>query len=217
MKAQEPCPFCLGERVKFSPDQHADGWSWSSFDRCKLHPGDVGTITRIDKDQYVFLDDERGGFHWRCFQRNCWLLINPVGVEKLTSRKVLRKTLRLGSPTSDVRTSRRHFLSPKFSVFCEKRTFSTARPVYVNWLRQLADLNQAILESRALGLRHIDYWVESFTLTWIMPGSFGNHFSATSIEAWAFTAPFGSGILRSAGDVSSKDEIVTEPTVLPSL
>ena len=39
-----------------------------------LHPGDVGTITRIANDQYVFLDDERGGFRWQCFQRIAELL-----------------------------------------------------------------------------------------------------------------------------------------------
>ena len=50
-------------------------------------------------------------------------------------------------------------------------------------------------------------------------GSLGNHFSATCIEVWASTKPCGSGILRwiREGEVSAKGEIVTEPTVLPSL
>ena len=66
---QEPCPFKVGERVRFAPNAHADGWVWPSYDRLRLHPGDIGTITRIDKEQYLYLDDERGGLHWQCFER----------------------------------------------------------------------------------------------------------------------------------------------------
>lgn len=49
--------------------------------------------------------------------------------------------------------------------------------------------------ARYLGLRLTDYWMELCTLSWIRPGSLANHFSATSIEAWAFTRPFGTGFL----------------------
>lgn len=66
---QAQCPFSVGERVTFIPDDHARGWSWATFERVRLHPGDVGTISRIDAGQYIFLDDERGGFHWQCFKR----------------------------------------------------------------------------------------------------------------------------------------------------
>src|ERR1700757_5231685 len=41
---------------------------------------------------------------------------------------------------------------------------------------------QAIPE--ALGLRHIDYGMELFPLTWIKSGSLRDHFSATSIRVW---------------------------------
>jgi hypothetical protein len=61
-------PFNLGDRVRFSPDEHAIGWSWPSFERLRLKPGDIGLVTRIDKDLYLYLDDERGGFHWECFE-----------------------------------------------------------------------------------------------------------------------------------------------------
>jgi len=65
--SMKPCPFRIGDRIKFTPDQRTVGWSWPAFDRLKLKPGDIGIVTRIDKNQYVFLDDERGGFHWECF------------------------------------------------------------------------------------------------------------------------------------------------------
>jgi hypothetical protein len=61
------CPFKLGQRVVFTPNDHAKGWSLHTFERVRLKPGDSGLITRIEKDSYIFLDDERGGFHWECF------------------------------------------------------------------------------------------------------------------------------------------------------
>ena len=69
-KIQTPNPFMIGDRVVFHPDAHAYGWSWPSFDDVRLHPGDTGVITRIDKDIYLYLDDDRGGFHWECFKRD---------------------------------------------------------------------------------------------------------------------------------------------------
>ena len=57
--------------------------------------------------------------------------------------------------------------------------------------QQFADLNQTIPGIPRTGFRRIDYWMELLTLTWITPGSLGNHFSATSIEVWASTTPFG--------------------------
>jgi hypothetical protein len=69
MTSDHACPFKIGERVRFNPDAHANGWSWSSFDRVRLYPGDVGNISRIATGGYVYLDDERGGFHWECFER----------------------------------------------------------------------------------------------------------------------------------------------------
>ncbi len=62
-------PFHIGEQVTFSPDERTVGWAWSSFDRLRLNPGDTGTITRIDQGVYLYLDDDRGGFHWECFKK----------------------------------------------------------------------------------------------------------------------------------------------------
>ena len=62
-------PFHIGERVTFAPDDRTVGWAWSSFDRLRLQPGDTGTVTRIDQGVYLYLDDDRGGFHWECFKK----------------------------------------------------------------------------------------------------------------------------------------------------
>jgi hypothetical protein len=64
----QACSFKIGDMVRFVPDAHAYGWAWSSFDRLRLQPGDTGTITRIENEGLI-LDDERGGFHWECFER----------------------------------------------------------------------------------------------------------------------------------------------------
>jgi hypothetical protein len=61
-------PFKLGDRVVFAPDDQAAGRAWSSFDRLRLRPGDVGVVTRVANNGYLYLDDERGGFHWECFR-----------------------------------------------------------------------------------------------------------------------------------------------------
>jgi len=62
-------PFKVGDRVTFAPDEHAVGWSWSSFDRLRLRPGDTGIVTRIAKETFLYLDDDRGGFSWECFKK----------------------------------------------------------------------------------------------------------------------------------------------------
>jgi len=60
-------PFKIGDRVVFAPNEHAIGWAWSGFDRLRLKPGDEGIVTRIENDS-LMIDDERGGFHWKCFK-----------------------------------------------------------------------------------------------------------------------------------------------------
>jgi ATP-dependent exoDNAse (exonuclease V) alpha subunit len=60
-------PFKIGDRVKFVPDERTTGWSYATFVRVRLKPGDIGTVTRIAEGQYLYLDDSRGGFHWQCF------------------------------------------------------------------------------------------------------------------------------------------------------
>ena len=62
-------PFKIGDEVVFAPDERTVGWSWATFERLRLKPDDVGTITRIEREDYVFLDDARGGFHWENFKR----------------------------------------------------------------------------------------------------------------------------------------------------
>jgi ATP-dependent exoDNAse (exonuclease V) alpha subunit len=63
-----PSPFKIGDRVEFAPNEHAYGWTCHSFERLKLKPGDIGFITRIEGEVYIFLDDDRGGLHWECFK-----------------------------------------------------------------------------------------------------------------------------------------------------
>ncbi len=67
--AEKTCPFKNGDRVRFAPDEHAYGWTWPSFERMRMQPGDCGIITRIEKNAYLYLDDDRGGLHWECFER----------------------------------------------------------------------------------------------------------------------------------------------------
>jgi hypothetical protein len=62
-----PNPFKIGDKVVFSPDARTVGWTWSSFDRLRIQPGDLGTVTKIVIDM-LFIDDGRGGFSWECFR-----------------------------------------------------------------------------------------------------------------------------------------------------
>jgi len=39
-------PFRIGDRVVFDPDERTIGWTYSSFDRLRIHPGDEGTVTQ---------------------------------------------------------------------------------------------------------------------------------------------------------------------------
>jgi hypothetical protein len=63
------CPFKVGDRVVFAPDARTKGWHGESFDRLGVHEGDIGVIARIEDGQYIWLEGDRGGFHWQCFQR----------------------------------------------------------------------------------------------------------------------------------------------------
>ncbi len=69
MDTKETSPFKIGDRVQFCPDERTVGWIWPTFERVRLKPGDVGVVTRIDQGVYLYLDDERGGFHWECFKK----------------------------------------------------------------------------------------------------------------------------------------------------
>ena len=59
----------VGDPVVFAPNEHAVGWAWSTFERVRLRPGDTGVVTRIERDEYLYLNENRGGFHWECFKR----------------------------------------------------------------------------------------------------------------------------------------------------
>ena len=60
-------PFKIGDRVVFSSDERSVGWIWSRFDRLRIHPGDIGTVTKID-DDVICIDDGRGGLAWELFK-----------------------------------------------------------------------------------------------------------------------------------------------------
>jgi hypothetical protein len=62
-------PFKIGDKVIFKPTDRAYGWYWPYFDRFRLHPGDEGIVTRIHDGVYLYLDDDRGGFAWDCFEK----------------------------------------------------------------------------------------------------------------------------------------------------
>ncbi len=62
-------PFKIGDKVVFAPNERTVGWLWPTFERIKLKPGDVGIITRIEREDFVYLDDGKGGLHWECFKR----------------------------------------------------------------------------------------------------------------------------------------------------
>lgn len=64
-----PSPFQIGDLVTFSPDDRTVGCAGTSLDRLRLQPGDTGTVTRIEQGVYLYLDDDRGGFHWECFKK----------------------------------------------------------------------------------------------------------------------------------------------------
>jgi hypothetical protein len=64
-----PNPFKIGDKVVFSPDARTIGWTYSSFNRLRIQPGDVGIVTKIVNDA-LFIDDGRGGFSWECFKRS---------------------------------------------------------------------------------------------------------------------------------------------------
>jgi len=67
MSGESPCPFKIGDVVRFTPDERTVGW-YQTGGFFGLEIGEVGPITRIDGN-CVYLSDDRGGFHWTLFQR----------------------------------------------------------------------------------------------------------------------------------------------------
>ena len=65
---REPNPFRVGDRVVFAPDAHTAGWIWSSYPSMRIWPGDVGVVTRIDRD-IIWVDGDRGGIAWQTWKR----------------------------------------------------------------------------------------------------------------------------------------------------
>lgn len=68
-KRIKKCPFKIGDRVKFTPNQRAIGWYQHSFERMKIHPGYEGTITAIKEETFIYLDKKIGGFPWTNFKK----------------------------------------------------------------------------------------------------------------------------------------------------
>jgi ATP-dependent exoDNAse (exonuclease V) alpha subunit len=68
MTKQTTNPFQIGDKVVFAPNDHALGWSCMSLDKFRIYPGDAGTISKISDDSYLYIEDDRGGFHWECWQ-----------------------------------------------------------------------------------------------------------------------------------------------------
>jgi hypothetical protein len=68
-KNTEPNPFKIGDKVVFDPNAHTYGWICNGLDKLRIHPGDTGIITRIEKEAYLYLDDDRGGLHWHSFKK----------------------------------------------------------------------------------------------------------------------------------------------------
>ncbi len=66
---QEKCPFKIGDKVKFNPSDHCKGWHQESFKRLGIHPGYIGKVTRIEKEMFIYLDDNKGGLHWIEFKK----------------------------------------------------------------------------------------------------------------------------------------------------
>ena len=42
---------------------------WPTLDRIRLQPGDQGVVTRIEADDFVYIEDGKGGLHWQCIQK----------------------------------------------------------------------------------------------------------------------------------------------------
>ena len=68
-------PFRRGDKVQFVPNERAQGWSW--FGPGTIQPNDVGVVTRIEDNAYLYIkrigsdsdSPEVGGFHWECFRK----------------------------------------------------------------------------------------------------------------------------------------------------
>lgn len=61
-------PFHVGDEVVFAPDERTTGWIYPSFDSMRIHPGDIGTVSKIVRDA-IYIDDNRGGISWQCFKK----------------------------------------------------------------------------------------------------------------------------------------------------
>jgi len=59
-------PFKIGDKVQFCPNERAQGWSW--FGPGTIQPNDIGVIARIEREDYIYIENDLGGFHWQCFR-----------------------------------------------------------------------------------------------------------------------------------------------------
>lgn len=69
-------PFKVGDKVRFVPNERAQGWSW--FGPGTIQLNDIGIVRRIKDQNYLYITQtncaesssvEVGGFHWECFER----------------------------------------------------------------------------------------------------------------------------------------------------
>ena len=63
------CPFKIGDSVKFIPSERFKCWHQESFYRLNIYPGYIGKVTKIEKDTFIYLDGNKGGFHWIEFKK----------------------------------------------------------------------------------------------------------------------------------------------------
>lgn len=59
MKPHE-CPFKVGDKVIFDPDEHFYGWHVMSFDRLEIYPGKILTIEKIEREpkaDYILVEE----------------------------------------------------------------------------------------------------------------------------------------------------------------
>ena len=56
------CPFKVGDRVKFTPDEHAQDWSWPTFDRLRAYVASGASRKQTSNDTDIYRrDEERQG------------------------------------------------------------------------------------------------------------------------------------------------------------
>lgn len=66
---EEQNPFHQGDEVIFCPDRRTIGWYQHSFERWGIHPGYMGTVTKVLADQVEVDEKRESTMHWSQFRR----------------------------------------------------------------------------------------------------------------------------------------------------